>query len=115
MAGLTTRMLPVSAGGGTVTGYAGPTDLGTASGRRYYSASGGQTIDAVASPQDGDANVLASQGFVAVCLSGTTAQRMSLTPGGYFKAGTMFLDTTLGLIVCWDGLNWRNPVNGNVA
>jgi hypothetical protein len=31
------------------------------------------------------------------------------------KTGTLFLDMTIGLIVVWDGLNWRNPVNGNVA
>jgi hypothetical protein len=111
--GVNIRMLPANGSGSTVNGVCGspnPNDLA----RRYYSATGGQTIDATGYP-DGDAAVLASQGFLPVCASGTTALRNSLTPGKHFKPGTLYLDTTIGLIVCWDGASWRNPVNGAVA
>jgi hypothetical protein len=115
MASVNTRMLPANGAGGTVTGWAGPGDIGGIGSRRYYSASGGQTIDALGSPQDGDANVLVQSGFIPICASGSTSLRNSLTPGGWFKTGALFLDTTIGLIVVWDGLSWRNPVNGNAV
>src|SRR5438045_275572 len=104
--GINTRMLPANASGGAVTGFAGSPNPADPS-RRYYSASAGQTIDATSLP-DADAAVLASQGFIPICASGSTALRNSLSPSGYFKLGTLYLDVTLGLIVCWDGLNWRN-------
>jgi hypothetical protein len=106
-------MLPANGSGGTVTGVCGSNNPNDPN-RRYYSATGGQTIDASGWP-DGDATALTSQGFLAVCASGTTALRNGASAGGYFKPGVLFLDTTLGLIVVWDGLAWRNPVNGNVT
>jgi hypothetical protein len=113
--GVNTRMLPLNGSGGTLTGWAGPNEPPQgASTRRYYSASGGGFIDATG-PPDADAATLSSQGFLIVCVSGTTTLRNQLSPGGYFKAGQLFLDITLGLVICWDGLAWRNPVNGNAV
>jgi hypothetical protein len=38
----------------------------------------------------------------------------SLAPG-YFKAGTLFVDLTLGAVIMFDGNVWRNVVNGNAV
>jgi len=101
---LTTRMFPANASGGAISGSAGaPNDPN----RKVYSAAAGQFIDA-AGGLDGEAATLVSQGFLPAMLSGTTALRQSLTPGGFFKAGTLFLDTTLALVLMFDGLSWRN-------
>jgi hypothetical protein len=114
MAGLTTRMLPLNVtSGGSITGVAGPSPPQSLTGTRYYAASGGQVVD-VAGPPDGDAAVLVSQGFCLIAPSGTTALRQSLG-GTYFKAGQLFVDTTLGLVILWDGLAWRSVVTGAVA
>jgi hypothetical protein len=110
--GINFRMLPASASGGSATGVCGSPNPNDPA-RRYYSANAGQTIDATGYP-DGDAASLASQGFLPICPSGSTSLRNS-AGSGYFRPGTLYLDTTLGLIVCWDGASWRNPVNGNVA
>jgi hypothetical protein len=109
---LTTRMLPANAVGGAVVGFAGAGSQDPS--RRSYSASAGQFIDA-SGPPDADASVLASQGFIPICASGTTVQRNQLSPGGYFRPGTLYLDTVLAKIVCWDGLNWRDPVTAAVV
>jgi hypothetical protein len=73
-----------------------------ANGRQYSIAAGG-TVDAPL----GDAQILAANGWPRVEGSGTTAQRPA-TPSFTQK----FLDTTVGLIVVWDGAKWRNPATG---
>ena len=101
----TVRMLPTKA---SSTGWCGPND--NVAGRRYYTAVPGGFIDAI----DVDATTLNSQGFAAIGdASGTTAQRPNTT---YLRPGFLYLDTTLALIVAWDGVaNWRNPVTGATA
>jgi hypothetical protein len=102
----TIRMLPINPTS-TIKGWAGSNDNVAA--RRYYSAGSGAFIDAI----DGDASVLGSQGFVAVGdASGTTAARPNNV---YLRPGFTYLDTTLALIVIWDGAAWRNPVTGATA
>jgi hypothetical protein len=110
MVSLTCRMLPANVSGGTVTAYAGGPNPADPS-RRYYSASPGSFVDVSGPAGDGDAAMVASQGFLPVCSSGTTALRLQLT-GVFFKAGQLFLDTTLGLVILFDGVTWRNPVTG---
>jgi hypothetical protein len=109
---VTTRMLPLNCTGGQITGFAGSPNPADPA-RRYYTAGPGQTIDAQG-PPDGDAAVLVSQSFALVGPSGTTALRNSLAPG-YFKAGTLFVDLTLGAVIMFDGNVWRNVVNGNAV
>ncbi|MGA9893700.1 MAG: hypothetical protein WBQ55_15400 [Xanthobacteraceae bacterium] len=96
----TTRMLPVN--GTAQTGWSGSPDNRSA--RRTYNATGGGFIDAT----DGDAATLVSQGFAQIGdASGTTALRPN---NAYLRPGFLYLDTTLALIVAWDGSAWRNPV-----
>jgi hypothetical protein len=109
---VTTRMLPLGITGGQVTGRAGSPNPADPS-ARFYTASPGQTIDAQG-PPDADAAVLVSQGFALVGPSGSTALRNSLAPG-YFKAGQMFVDLTLGRVIMFDGANWRDVVTANVV
>ena len=105
----TVRMLPRN--GQTVTGWAGPSDIGGINARRYYSAGAGGYVDAV----DLDAGPLGSQGFLAVGNgSGPTTARPNLVDNAS-APGFVYLDTTLSLIVVWDGANWRNPVTGATA
>jgi hypothetical protein len=109
---VTTRMLPLNCTGGQITGFAGspvPSDPS----RRVYTAGPGQTIDA-AGPPDGDAAVLTSQGFGLVGPSGSTALRNTLAPG-YFKAGALFVDLTLGRVIMFDGNAWRDVVTAAVV
>jgi hypothetical protein len=105
---ITTRMLPL--GGATVTG-----NIGAGAGspiQRSYSATAGGFIDALGDPS-ADAATLASQDFIPIGGSGTTAQRPN--GAGFLKPGFVYVDTTLGLVVVWDGLNWRNPVTAATA
>lgn len=105
----TVRMFP--ARGGPSRAWSGsPSNV---SGRRYYEASAGTYADVIKD----DASTIASQGFFAFGDgSGTTADRPN-DPN--LKAGFVYLDTTLSLVVVWDGPgpggNWRNPVSGAVA
>jgi hypothetical protein len=112
MSSLTTRMLPANASGGSVTGVCGSPNPNDPS-RRYYSASAGQTIDAQGLP-DADAALLVSQGFLLVAPSGTTALRNTLPPG-YFKAGQLYADLSLGKLILFDGANWRDPISAAVV
>jgi hypothetical protein len=75
--------------------------------QRTYSATVGVAID-VPGDVAGDAAVLASQGFVALGSSGTTAAR----PTTNLRPGIWHIDTTLGFAVFYDGTNWRNPISG---
>lgn len=98
----TVRMLPVN---GNATGWAGsPSNVAA---RRSYTATPGQTIDAT---DEEDASTLTSQGFIVIGGSGTTAARPTTT--GLIKPGYFYVDTTLNLVIVWDGANWRNPVTG---
>jgi hypothetical protein len=112
MAGITTRLLPVGITGGVNTGYAGGPNPADPS-RRYYTAGPGQTVDA-AGPPDADAAMLVSQGFAIVALSGTTALRNSLVPNSVIK-GTLWCDLTLGRVIMYDGVVWRDVMNGNAV
>jgi hypothetical protein len=105
---ITTRMLPLN--GSQQSGCIGA-GAGTPI-QRSYSASGGGFIDAVGDPGV-DASTLVSQGFIAIGGSGTTAQRPN--GAGFLKPGFVYVDTTLSLVVVWDGANWRNPVTGATA
>jgi hypothetical protein len=103
---VTTRMLPVNASGGVVSGSLGPSQSPT----KTYSCNVGSVIDVAGYGEASEAGQLLSQGFVAVGASGTTATRQAAS--GYFKAGALFIDTTLSLVLMWDGLVWRNVVSG---
>ena len=107
--GTTIRMLPKN--GVTVTGWAGPPEQSAAGSRRYYTAAAGSYADVTAL----DANVLGSQGFLQVGNgSGPTSLRPNLI-GDPQAPGFQYLDTTLGLIVVWNGAGWVNPVTGATA
>jgi hypothetical protein len=108
--GVNTRMIPVGATGGTITGWAGAND--STAGRRYYSCAVGSTIDVPGDPST-DANTLSSQGFVVVAMSGPTSSRPTTT--GLIKPGALYIDTSLNVVLCWDGLVWRNVLTGATA
>jgi hypothetical protein len=106
---VTTRMLPAN-GAGTTTGFAGAQFDPN---RRGYSAVGGGFIDASGPPDSGDASTLSSQGWLVAMMSGTTSARQAGTPSGFFKAGTLFLDTGLSVVLLLDaGGVWRNVITG---
>jgi hypothetical protein len=105
---ITTRMLPLN--GAQQNG-----NIGAGAGnpiQRSYSATAGGFIDAVGDPSV-DASTLVSQGFILIGGSGTTAQRPN--GAGFLKPGFVYVDTTLSLVVIWDGAGWRNPVSGATA
>jgi hypothetical protein len=66
-------------------------------------------LDGIAS---GDAAMLVNAGYVAIGLSGTTTLR---PPTSNLNPGTLYVDTTLNIVVFWDGANWRNVVTGATA
>jgi hypothetical protein len=80
---------------------------------RTYSAAPGQVLDV----PDFDAAALRAQGWIAVTFGlpariqggiGPTAQRPSPAwPEAHY------FDTTLGKLAVFDGVNWRDPSNGN--
>lgn len=86
----------------------------TANGRSYSGAPG-QVFDV----PDMDADRL--EGWIAVCPSGTTAERpvangqapTVATQPYVITPGFEFLDTTLGKMIIWDGQVWRDPVTGS--
>ena len=57
---------------------------------------------------------LEANGYTRVAISGTTAQRPTSTvpPNNVFK-GMFYYDTTLTKVIVYDGVVWRDPVNGN--
>lgn len=75
---------------------------------RSYSCAAGSTIDV----PDFDAAELVANGWSAVAGStvGTTAQR----PTSPAK-NQVFIDTTVGAAVVWDGKAWRHHVSGAAA
>jgi hypothetical protein len=110
---MNTRMLPLAGTSvsGNIGGGAGCPIL------RSYAASAGGFIDAVGDPSSGDASSLVSQGFIAICASGTTSQRpiFASTSVGVGLRDVLFLDTSLGKIIVFDGVSWRDPVTGNAV
>ncbi len=110
---INTRMLPLA--GASVTG-----NIGAGAGNpilRSYSATAGGFIDAIGDPASGDAAALGSQGFIPICASGPTSSRPNFgsTTVGIGVRDVLFLDTTLGKIIVYDGVNWRDPVSGSIA
>jgi hypothetical protein len=78
---------------------------------RSYSAVPGQFLDV----PDFDANVLEGNGWARVEEVGSTPARpnpAATTIGAVNSAGRRYFDTTLGLMIVWDGAVWRNPATG---
>jgi len=99
----TRRMIPSSAILGRTT---------AANGRNYVAAAG-----AVVDAPIQDALVLGANGWVSVADSGPTSARpvrdgngALLGPG--YGVGRLYADTTIGLLICWTGANWADPVPG---
>ena len=68
---------------------------------------------AVGSALDVDDHVAqqaANNGWHIFALVGTTAQRP--TASWVLKRDLRYIDTTLGLEIMFDGVQWRNPVTG---
>lgn len=85
---------------------------------RTYTAAPGSYLDM----PDFDAQVACSSGWTAVTAPGTqvgpTASRPTSSPSGRGPAdlrGLVFIDTTLGAVICHDGLTWRNVLTGASA
>jgi hypothetical protein len=82
---------------------------------RTYSAVPGQALDIF----DADAETLAANGWISVCLSGPTSARpspnLNVSPPYIAAPGFKFLDTTLGKIVVYDGAAFRDPVTGDAV
>ena len=72
---------------------------------RTYSASAGGFLDV----PDFDAQVMVANGWVPAAPggSGTTAQRPVKPP-----TNTIYMDTSLTLLIIWDGKVWRNKITG---
>lgn len=91
----------------------GPTtaDSTTVNMRGYSGVPGG-----VYDVMDGDAPALAARGWVKVALSGPTSSRptfsWSSTLGYINSVGTLYLDTSLGKVIAFDGAAWRDPATG---
>jgi hypothetical protein len=71
---------------------------------RPYAATPGGYLDVPAM----DAGTLAANGWLQVAGSGTTAQRPA---NPYFSQ--LYHDNTLGYVIAWDGLAWRQPSTGD--
>jgi len=74
-----------------------------------------QSADGVSiTVSDDIANQLCSSGWSLVGGNnggtGTTAQRPAAPP-----KGASYSDTTLGLIIHWDGAHWRNPITNAIV
>ena len=54
-----------------------------------------------------DAPTMSANGFIQVAGSGTTAQRPTVP----FSA-QLYHDTTLNMVVIFEGTSWRNPATG---
>jgi hypothetical protein len=105
---ITQRCFPGPAG--TTAGWSGGPTVSTAT--RSYSANAGGFVDCVS----GDETVLASQGWINTGLmSGSSQSRQSATPSGFFSKGQLFLDVTVGKVLVFDSLSWRDVVSGAVV
>jgi hypothetical protein len=96
----------------------GPTTIArqtvVANGRTYNAVAGG-----VLDVPNMDAAVLCANGWTYVCISGPSSARPSTnpnaTPPNIAASGVEFFDTTLGYIICHDGVSWRNPATGSAV
>ena len=83
----------------------------TVNGRVYAASIVAQTgfIDVPAH----DAATLSANGWVRAenGYVGPTASR----PTGYIPKETRYIDTTVGAVIVWDGVAWRNTLTGAVA
>lgn len=88
----------------------GKTTTTLANGRTYTCAVGA----ALASVPEFDAIVLEANGWLRmpVDASGATANRPQANNTAR-KFGFRYFDNTLGYIVVWDGVAWRNPSTGD--
>ena len=103
----TIRMIPK--GGGAVSAWLGPND--NVAGRTYYNAAANGTVDV--SCDASGASDLASQGLIAIGdSSGATSTRPNAEN---LRPGWLHVDTTLNLIVAWNGGGWVNPITGATA
>lgn len=64
-----------------------------------------------------DGQALMANGWIPVCAngSGTTADRPIPGSTPLFQQGRpggSFHDTTIGVVIVWDGFAWRNPLTG---
>jgi hypothetical protein len=76
---------------------------------RTYAAGAGQPLDV----PDFDARTLNANGWVFVAASGPTSARPTGELGPYSATeGVSFFDTTLGYVVVFAGVSWRNPSTG---
>jgi len=87
----------------------------TVNGRTYTGAPG-----AVLDVPDQDAAVLTANTWIRVAKSGPTTGRPTVNVDGGSvplsqSPGYQFLDTTLGYLIVFDGLAWRNPATGAVV
>ncbi len=89
------RMLPPAVASSPVTRHA-----------RTYNPAAGAFQDV----PDFDAKTLEANGWTRIGLVGPTSARPSPA-----QRSLQFLDTTLGLIVIFDGAVWRNPATGAAA
>jgi hypothetical protein len=101
------RVFPIN--GTTVKALVPPPPAPT---QRAYSATAGGFVD-VPGDASGDTAAILPAGFFAVGASGPTTARPNGVGG--VGPGYVFIDTTLALVVVWDGVNWRNPVTGATA
>ena len=77
---------------------------------RTYTAALGSYVTC---PVEMDANELDANDWVRAAPNGagTTAQRPA-SMNAALGAPMYYLDTTLGYIIVWDGITWRNPNTG---
>jgi hypothetical protein len=85
-------------------------------------ANGRTYVPVVGTPQDlsdSDAEVLAANNWLRLGLIGTTAQRPGINAwnvGAYAaQRGSVYLDTTLGKVIVFDGVSWRDAFSGTAV
>lgn len=77
---------------------------------RTYAAALGSYVDA----PDSDAQVLAANGWTPIGPVGASSNRPVHNPNrcGDLVRGQAYLDVSLGCMVVYDGVTWRNPSTG---
>ena len=79
---------------------------------RTYSGAPGSVLDV----PDMDGAVLAANGWIRVCSSGSTAQRPTGTSAPFRATpDARYFDTSLGKLIVYDGVTWRDPANGSAV
>lgn len=88
--------------------------LTLASGRTISAAVGSYLDMPVSDAQNAGAAGWTAAAGTAAAFVGTTAQRPTTSEGSGVapSRGQLYLDTTLGYVVVFDGALWRNPANG---